>query len=146
MSNKKDWMYEKLERLVKLCKSTEPDYPDDTWLFTPHVIEAHDMCKNVLENYGILDYEDKVNIMTKANAIWKIRKKIYNGEWDDVSASTLHTEVEDMIKAGDIIQAIKHYRNEMKTHLDTDVSIREAKDYVDALRDDMRRQGMKIIK
>ena len=74
--------------------------------------------------------------------ILKIRKKIYNGEWDNVTASTLHGEIEDMIEAGAIIQAIKHYRSEMKTHLDTDVSLREAKDYVDALRDDMRRQGI----
>jgi len=142
MSNKKDWMYEKLERLVKLCKSTEPDNPDDTWLFTSHNVEAHHLCDLVLEDYDILGYEDKVNIMTKANNIWKIRKKIYNGEWDNVTASTLHDEIEDMIEAGAIINAIKHYRSEMKTHLDTDISLREAKDYVDALRDDMRRKGI----
>ena len=142
MSNKKDWMYEKLERLVKLCKSTEPDNPDDTWLFSSDNVEAHHLCDLVLEDYDILSYEDKVNIMTKANTIWKIRKKIYNGEWDDVTASTLHGEIEDMIEAGAIIGAIKHYRNEMKTNLNTDISLREAKDYVDALRDDMRRKGI----
>ena len=142
MSNKKEWMYEKLERLVKLCKSTEPDNPDDTWLFSSDNVEAHHLCDLVLEDYDILSYEDKVNIMTKANNIWKIRKKIYNGEWDDVTASTLHGEIEDMIESGAIIQAIKHYRSEMKTHLDTDISLREAKDYVDALRDDMRRKGI----
>ena len=142
MSNKKEWMYEKLERLVKLCKSTEPDNPDDTWLFSSDNVEAHHLCDLVLEDYDILSYEDKVNIMTKANTIWKIRKKIYNGEWDDVTASTLHGEIEDMIESGAIIQAIKHYRSEMKTHLDTDISLREAKDYVDALRDDMRRKGI----
>ena len=142
MSNKQDWMYERLDRLVKLCKSTEPDNPDDTWLFTPQVIEAHDMCRNVLENYEIMDNFEKVDIMTKANKIWKIRRKIFNGEWDDVSASTLHGEVEDMIEAGAIINAIKHYRNEMKTNLNTDISLREAKDYVDAIRNDMRRKGI----
>ena len=47
-----------------------------------------------------------------------------------------------MIKSGAIIGAIKHYRSEMKTHLNTDVILREAKDYIDALRDDMRRQGI----
>jgi ribosomal protein L7/L12 len=30
----------------------------------------------------------------------------------------------------------------MKTNLDTDISLKEAKDYVDALRDDMRRKGI----
>ena len=47
-----------------------------------------------------------------------------------------------MIKLGHIINAIKHYRSEMKIHLNTDVSLKEAKDYIDALRDDMRRQGI----
>ena len=142
MSNKKEWMLERLNRLVKLCKSTEPDNPDDSWLFTPHVIDAHDMYLKVNTLYDSLNHEEKVEIMKKANTAWKIRRKIYNGEWDDVTASTLHGEIEDMIEAGAIIQSIKHYRSEMKTHLDTDVSLREAKDYVDALRDDMRRKGI----
>ena len=142
MSNKKEWMLERLDRLVKICRSTEPDNPDDSWLFTPHVVEAHEMYNRVDVAYDSLNVEERVEIMKKANAAWKIRRKIYNGEWDDVTASTLHDEIEDMIEAGAIIQAIKHYRSEMKTHLDTDISLREAKDYVDALRDDMRRKGI----
>ena len=142
MSNKKEWMLERLNRLVKICKTTEPDNPDDSWLFTPHVVEAHEMYNRVDVSYDSLNVEDRVEIMKKANRAWKIRRKIWNGEWDDVSASTLHGEVEDMIEAGAIINAIKHYRNEMKTNLNTDISLREAKDYVDALRDDMRRKGI----
>ena len=142
MSNKKEWMLERLNRLVKICRSTEPDNPDDSWLFTPHVIDAHEMYLKVNTLYDSLNHEEKVEIMKKANTAWKIRRKIWNGEWDDVTASTLHGEIEDMIEAGAIIQAINHYRREMKTHLDTDVSLREAKDYVDALRDDMRRKGI----
>ena len=142
MSNKKEWMLERLNRLVKICKSTDPDNPDDSWLFTPHVIDAHEMYLKVNTLYDSLNHEEKVEIMKTANKTWKIRRKIWNGEWDDVTASTLHGEVEDMIEVGHIINAIKHYRSEMKTHLDTDVSLREAKDYVDALRDDMRRKGI----
>ena len=142
MSNKKEWMLERLNRLVKLCKSTEPDNPDNNWLFTPHVIDVHEIYNRVDVSYDSLNAEERVEIMKMANKIWKIRRKIWNGEWDDVTASTLHDEIEDMIEAGAIIQAIKHYRSEMKTHLDTDISLREAKDYVDALRDDMRRQGI----
>ena len=142
MSNKKEWMLERLDRLVKLCKSTEPDNPDNNWLFTPHVIDVHEIYNRVDVSYDSLNAEERVEIMKMANKIWKIRRKIWNGEWDDVTASTLHDEIEDMIEAGAIIQAIKHYRSEMKTHLDTDVSLREAKDYVDALRDDMRRKGI----
>ena len=132
MSNKKEWMLERLNRLVKICKSTEPDNPDDSWLFTPHVIDAHEMYLKVNTLYDSLNHEEKVDIMKRANKAWKIRRKIWNGEW----------EVEDMIEAGAIINAIKHYRNEMKTNLNTDISLREAKDYVDALRDDMRRKGI----
>jgi len=95
MSNKKEWMLERLNRLVKICKSTEPDNPDDTWLFTPQVIEAHEMYTKVNTVYDSLSHEEKVEIMKKANKTWKIRRKIWNGEWDDVSASTLHGEVED---------------------------------------------------
>ena len=142
MSNKKEWMLERLDRLVKTCKSTEPDNPDDSWLFTPHVIDAHEMHNRVDVLYDSLNHEEKVKIMKKANTAWKIRRKIYNGEWDDVSASTLHGDLEDLIKDGYIINAIKHYRNEMKTNLNTDVSLREAKDYIDALRNDMERQGI----
>ena len=142
MSNKKKWMLERLNRLVKLCKSTEPNIPNDNWLFTRHLIDVHEIYNRVDVSYDSLNHEEKVNIMTKANKIWKVRRKIWNGEWDDVSASTLHGEVEDMIEAGSIINAIKHYRNEMKTNLNTDISLREAKDYVDALRDDMRRKGI----
>ena len=136
-------MLERLNRLVKTCKSTEPDNPDDTWLFTPHVVDAHEIYNRVDVSYDSLNHEEKVRIMKKANTIWKIRRKIWNGEWDDVSASTLHTEVEDFIKAGAIIEAIKHYRNEMKTSLNTDVSLKESKDYVDVLRADLNRRGFK---
>ena len=142
MSNKKEWMLERLNRLVKLCKSTEPDNPDNNWLFTPHVIDVHEMYNRVDGSYDSLNHEEKIEIMKKANKVWKFRRKIYNGEWDFVSASTLHDEVEDMIESGAIIEAIKHYRSVMKTDLDTEVGLKEAKDYVDALRDDMRRQGI----
>ena len=143
MSNKKEWMLERLNRLVKTCKSTEPDSPDESWLFTPHVIDAHEMYTKVNTLYDSLSHEEKVKIMKKANTVWKIRRKILNGEWDDVSASTLHTEIEDMIKAGAIIEAIKHYRNYMKTNLNTDVTLKECKDYIDVLRADLNRRGFK---
>ena len=51
-SNKKEWMLEKLNRLVKLCKATEPDKPDDLHLFQPNIIDAHEMYNKVAEKYG----------------------------------------------------------------------------------------------
>jgi len=138
MSNKKDWMYERLERLVKLCKSTEPDTPDDTWLFTPHVIKAHDMCRNVHYNYEMMKNDEKVSIMKQANAIWKIRRKIWNGEFDFDWQASMHAEIVDQIKAGALIQAIKHYRQEMNTHTGTQPSLRVSKDHVDKIRDNLK--------
>ena len=142
MSNKKEWMLERLDRLVKICKSTEPDSPDDSWLFTPHVIDAHEMYLKVNTLYDSLNHEEKVEIMKKANTVWKIRRKIWNGEWDDVSASTLHGEVEDMIEAGQVINAIKHYRHEMNEKFDEEVSLRTAKEFVDQLASTMKSRGM----
>ena len=138
MSNKKDWMHERLDRLVKLVKSTEPDSPDDNWLFTPQVIEAHEMCDNVLQNYDILDSEDKVNIMKQANTIWKIRRMIYNGEFDFDWQADMHTEIVNQIKAGALIQAIKHYRQEMEAHTGSRPNLRVSKDYIDSIKDNLK--------
>jgi len=142
MSNKKDWMYERLERLVKLVKSTEPDQFVDDYLFTPHVIDAHDLCRDVLQNYEIMDPGEKITIMTKANQIWKIRRKIWKGEFDFDWQASMHAEIVDQIKAGALIQAIKHYRQEMNTHTGTQPSLRVAKDHVDKIRDNLKQQGV----
>jgi len=142
MSNKQDWMYERLERLVKLVKSTEPDQFVDDYLFTPHVIEAHDMCTNVLQNYEIMDNSEKVRIMREANAIWKTRRLIWKGEFDFDWQANMHAEIVDQIKAKAIIQAIKHYRQEMETHTGTRVSLRDSKNHVDKIRDNLKQQGV----
>ena len=84
MSNKKEWMLERLSRLVKLCKSTEPDVPDDCSLFTVHNIDAHSMYSRVDHEYRGLHADEMVSIMKDANRIWRIRKMIYNGELDSV--------------------------------------------------------------
>ena len=138
MSNKQDWMYERLERLVKLVKSTEPDQFVDDYLFTPHVIEAHDMCTNVLENYEILDHFEKAKIMKQANAIWKTRRLIWKGEFDFDWQANMHAEIVDLIKAKAIIQAIKHYRQEMETHTGKKISLKDCKNHVDKIRDNLK--------
>tara|TARA_R110000851_G_scaffold133912_1_gene268997 strand:- start:1275 stop:1709 length:435 start_codon:yes stop_codon:yes gene_type:complete len=142
MSNKQDWMYERLERLVKLVKSTEPDQFVDDYLFTPHVIDAHDLCRDVLQNYEIMDPEEKITIMTKANQIWKIRRKIWKGEFDFDWQASMHAEIVDQIKAGNVIRAIKHYRQETETHTGTTVSLKDSKDHVDKIKDNLKKQGV----
>ena len=109
-NHKRDWVIDKLERLVKLCKATEPDQPDDTSLFTPHTIDAYDLLDRVEKRYDSMSSSDMVEIMCEANRIWKIRRKIWNGEWDALPEAQLIYEVEDYIIRGAKINAIKHYK------------------------------------
>ena len=142
MSNKKDWMLNRLSRLVKLCKSTEPDRPDDTSLFTVHNIDAHSMYARVDNEYNGLDATETVNLMKTANRIWRIRKKIYNGEWDTDMEAEMHDGIEDLLEQGAKIAAIKYYRNAMKNIFGEEKSLRESKDYVDKIESDLIARGI----
>ena len=137
-SNKKEWMLEKLNRLVKLCKATEPDKPDDLHLFQPNIIDAHEMYNKVNVAYDSLNSEERVEIMVEANKIWKFRRKIWNGDIDWNWQSNLDSELVDMIKAGAVINAIKYYRAECEKETGSTPSLRESKDYVDKIRDDLK--------
>ena len=81
-------------------------------------------------------------MMRESNKIWKVRNKVKNGEWDDLSHAVIEEETEDFLAEGQKINAIKYYRSEMKDRFNVEVSLREAKDYVDQLHHDMRRRGM----
>ena len=134
MSNKKEWMYKKLNRLVKLCKATEPEKPDDTHLFMPTTIDAYDMLNDVEDNYDDMSLVEIKKIMIEANKIWKFRKKVYNGDIDWNWQSQLDGELEAMILQGSVINAIKQYRKEIEKETGTIPSLREGKDYVDKMR------------
>ena len=127
-------MYKKLNRLVKLCKATEPEKPDDTHLFMPTTIDAYDMLNDVEDNYDDMSLVEIKKIMIEANKIWKFRKKVYNGEIDWNWQSQLDGELEAMILQGSVINAIKHYRKEIEKETGTIPSLREGKDYVDKMR------------
>ena len=133
-SNKKQWIYEKLNSLVKLCKATEPDQPDDKHLFMPTTIDAYDMLNDVEDNYDDMSLVEIKKIMIEANKIWKFRKKVYNGDIDWNWQSQLDGELEAMILQGSVINAIKHYRKEIEKETGTIPSLREGKDYVDKMR------------
>jgi tRNA U34 2-thiouridine synthase MnmA/TrmU len=136
-SNKKEWMLEKLNRLVKLCKATEPDKPDDLHLFQPNIIDAHEMYNKVNVAYDSLNSEERVEIMVEANKIWKFRRKVYNGDIDCNWQSKLDSELEYLIKKGHVINAIKHYRNEIKKESGNPPSLKDSKDYVDKMKSNM---------
>ena len=143
---------DRLEMLVTLCEKTEPDIPSDRYLFTQHSISVQDMMKEVRDLHTgrhnrSEDSERKllINIMRQSNKIWRTRNKVKNGEWDDLSRAVIEEEIEDFLADNQKINAIKYYRSEMKDKYDIEMGLREAKDYIDNIHDDMKRRGM-IIK
>ena len=147
----KSTILERLNMLVKLCEKTEPDIPSDTQLFTEHSISVQGMVKSVRDLHTgkqTIDPDSERNlmitIMRESNKIWKLRNKVKNGEWDDLSGAVIDKEIEDYLVEGQKINAIKYYRSEMKERFDKVVSLRVAKDYVDMIQEDMRRRGIII--
>ena len=141
MTNKKDWVVEKLNRLVKLSRATEPDQPDDTSLFTPHTIDAYDLLDRVEKRYDSMSSSDLVEIMLQANRIWKIRKKVWNGEWDALPEAQLIYEVEDYIIRGAKINAIKHYKYNSERVFGKSYGLKESKQAIDNMEADLRKRG-----
>jgi len=83
-----------------------------------------------------------ISIMRESNKIWRLRHKIKNGEWEDLSRAVIEEGIEEFIAEGMKINAIKYYRSEMKDRFDVEISLRDAKDYVDQIHHDMRRRGI----
>ena len=130
----------RLEMLVSLIENTEPDIPDKKNLFSHHIITAMEMLDKI--NNRKLEREELISMMKCANRIWKTRNKIKDGEWDSLEMLEVHETVEEQLAQGAKIAAIKYYRETMKTHFDEKVSLREAKDFVDAIQNDMKRKGV----
>ena len=147
----KSVILDRLDMLVKLCTETEPERwtPGDSSLFSTQYITAMEMSKKVRDwNAGrnIQDpdgeREELISMMKCANRIWKIRNKIKNGEWDAIEEIEMTEQVEDYIAQGQKINAIKYYRQEMDDKFNEQVSLREAKEYIDQLAYDMKRRGI----
>jgi hypothetical protein len=133
---------EKLEMLVSLIEETEPDIPSEKYLFPGQLITAKEMYDRV--ETGVSFSENELpELMRQANKIWKIRNKIKNGEWDSLEMLEVHETVEDYLAQGQKINAIKYYRQEMSDQFSEQVSLREAKEFVDDIQNDMKRN--KII-
>ena len=141
----------RLEMLVKLCDETEPKRwtPGDGSLFSTQFITASEMVKKVRNLHlgkKILDpdteREELISIMKCANRIWKIRNKIKNGELDDKHQINMNDMIEDYIAQGQKINAIKYYRQEMDEKFNEQVGLREAKEHIDKISDDMRLRGI----
>ena len=145
----KKLILDRLEFLVELCEKTEPDIPTEKRLFTEHSISVHEMIKEVRELHtGIKnidpdsDRDLMINIMRQANKIWRLRNKVKNGEFDELSHIEMTEQIEDYIAQGHKINAIKYYRQEMSEQFGEQVTLREAKDHIDDIAANMRLRGM----
>ena len=139
--------------LVKLCEETEPEESGEkNSLFSTQFVTAMEMLKKVEDWHAgknvqdLEGKEDLISMMKCANRIWKFRNKIKNGELDgdNVDLMEVHETIEEHLVQGAKIAAIKYYRATMETHFDTEVTLREAKEFVDAIQTDMKRS--RIIK
>ena len=146
----KKLIIEKLEMLVSLIEETEPDVPNEKNLFSHHAITAMEMRQKVsnwqqvgrkIQDPGI-GRDELISMMKCANRIWKTRNKIKNGEWDSLEMLDIHETVEDYLAQGQKINAIKYYRQEMDEKFNEHVGLREAKEHIDKISDDMRLRGI----
>lgn len=96
-------------------------------------IEAIKFYKNYMETF----YDTKVSLIEAKETIENIDEKIRRGSMAYVADSTtinktennnLNDELVSLIAQGKLIHAVKHYRDA------TNVSLKEAKDYIEALK------------
>ena len=145
----KKFILEKLEMLVNLCEKTEVDNPGSTYLFNEHLIRSQEMIKEIRDlHYGRTNLNPDserdllINIMKNSNKIWRLRNKIKNGEFDDLSYLEMNDQIEDYVAQNQKINAIKYYRAEMDEKFGEQISLREAKEYIDGIAADMKRRGI----
>ena len=150
----RDMILERIDSLVTICEKTEPDYKDSTILFTGQYVAAQEMhakmARIILEDddddIAIRSREEIVKIMKEANLIYKMRKKMkkWKEEGKDLNAEALQmeAEIEDYIIAGQKINAIKRYREGMQNIFDEQVSLRDSKNHIDNICDDLKRKGL----
>jgi len=140
---------DRLELLVSLCEKTEPDVPTERHLFTEHSISVNTMIMEVRElttGMKSVDPDSErdliIKVMRESNKIWRLRNKVKNGDFDDLANLEMNETIEDFVAQGAKINAIKYYRQEMQDQFKETVTLREAKDYVDSIHNDMKRRGM----
>ena len=133
----------RLEMLVELCEKTEPEIPSDTYLFSGQLLAAQEMVKRVTDAPLGADKNEQIEIMREANKIWKMRNKWdedgINGNLEEIE---MIEAIEDFAAQGQKINAIKLYRTDMQRIFSQNVTLREAKDYIDQIVVDMKRRGI----
>jgi len=135
----KEYVLEKLYALVQLCQKTDSKSAEilSEKLFNGYMLSAQQMFDLTEQEYGLNDHFELSNMMRQANKLWKMMNRIKNGE--KVYKVVLEDELEDFIKQGQKINAIKHYRRVMKEQIGEEPSLRASKDYIDSLQYDLNK-------
>jgi len=123
----------KLDRLLHLCIKTEPkeDKLPDNELFTSDLIKVREWYDTIETDPQWKEMFDVVTVMRQSNSIWKFRSKIKELGWDDYNSTD--EEIKAYILKGEKIAAIKLYRKHQMEVCQHKVTLKDAKDYVDAL-------------
>ena len=130
----KELVQNKLKHLSKLVEKTEPE-DEQSELFTSGQMDLYSMLVMVDEEWDRLSREEIREVMERSNQIWKERKWIESGKVNNLEEAKYRGLIIDYIKRGEKINAIKVYR------VNTSSTLREAKDYVDALETILIKEG-----
>ena len=125
----KKQILKRIEQLSTLCEETEPTskqlmYMDK--LFTEDLIDVDRMYLQVRNEEN--SREEIIDIMRECNWIWKKRLKIKEIGWTEYNS--IDRKIEEAVKAGRKIEAIKTYRKH-KIDNGEDCGLKEAKVYID---------------
>ena len=133
----KELVQNKLKHLCELVEKTEPKdfFEKSHELFTSGQMDCYSMMVMVDEEWDRLSREEIREVMERSNQIWKERKWIESGKVDSLEEAKYRGLIIDYIKRGEKINAIKVYR------VNTSSTLKEAKDYVDALETILIKEG-----
>tara|TARA_B100000809_G_scaffold234453_1_gene251886 strand:- start:27 stop:470 length:444 start_codon:yes stop_codon:yes gene_type:complete len=135
----KDLIIERLEMLITLIDETHPDKPTEAALFHHHSVQTLENIKHIrdyIKGSLVVDEDTQretlIRIMKVSNRFWKIRNKIKDGSVDDLQLLDMEETIIEFLEEGSKINAIKYYREVMNDHFNERVTLRVAKDTIDA--------------
>ena len=135
----KDLIIERLEMLITLIDETHPDKPTEAALFHHHSVHTLENIKHIrdyIKGSLVVDEDTQretlIRIMKESNRFWKVRNKIKDGSVDDLQLLDMEETIMEYLEEGSKINAIKYYREVMNDHFNERVTLRVAKDTIDA--------------
>lgn len=150
---------EKLLMLEKLCLKTDKMY-EEKQETTEHLPFSTDGIKIQSYLYELQDwieqgrYSEELTLssrqrqtlsemMFRCNEMWKTRTAVEKGDLDIASLDHTQLDIECIafIRKQQKINAIKHYRAKMKEVFREEKTLKESKEYVDALQERYERQA-----